>query len=106
MVSTSRKLSLIAKGDDIVLLQNSLSKIGYIIDSKEKTKKIFGKTTEKAVRKFQSENGLKITGKFDNLTANKIKKIVKSLGTEAGHGKSDKAAEHNNIRKKTKSNKM
>ena len=106
MVSTSRKLSLIAKGYDIVSLQNNLSKIGYFIDSKEKTKKIIGQTTEKAVRKFQSENELKITGKVDYLTANKIKKIVKSIGTEAEHGKSDKAAENDNIMKKTKSYKM
>ncbi len=106
MFSTSRKLSLIAKGDDIVSLQNSLSKIGYFIDSKEKTKKIIGQTTEKAVRKFQSENALEITGKVDYLTANKIKKIVKSIGTESAHGKLGKTAENNNIMKKTKSNKM
>src|SRR5688572_4146687 len=106
MVSISRKLSLIAKVHDIVSLQNSLSKIGYFIDSKEKTKKIIGQTTEKAVRKFQSENELKITGKVDYLTANKIKKIVKSIGTEAEHGKSYKTAENDNIMKKTKSYKM
>ena len=40
MVSISRNLSLNAKGDGIGLLHNSLSKIGYLIDCKEKTKKI------------------------------------------------------------------
>ena len=75
MVSISRKLSLIVKRDDIEL-QKTLSKIGYFIDTKEKTKEIFGKTTEKAIRRFQSENGLQITGIDDDKTADKIMKII------------------------------
>ncbi len=105
MVSISKNLSLIPKGEDISHLQNGLSKIGYFIDSKEKINKIFGKTTEKAVKKFQSENRLEITGKVDNLTADKIKRIAKSMGTKGRHRKSDKTTK-DNIMKKTKSKKM
>jgi hypothetical protein len=104
MVSLSRNLSFKAKGDDVGLLQNSLASIGYVIDSKEKTRKIFGKTTEKAVRKFQSEYGLRISGKVDDITRAKIVKIAGADGTQ-GKGKPDTLLE-NDITKETKSNAM
>ena len=97
MVSRSRHLSLNAKGKDVGLLQNRLFKIGYVIDAREQTEKVFGKTTEKAVKKFQSENRLKITGKVDDDTANKIKKILKSEGRQIRR-KSNRILENTSIK--------
>ena len=69
MFSITRNLSFKAKGNDVALLQDALSEIGYTIDSKEKMENVFGKSTKKAVIMFQSKYGIQATGIVDNVTA-------------------------------------
>jgi Tc toxin complex TcA C-terminal TcB-binding domain/Neuraminidase-like domain/Putative peptidoglycan binding domain/Salmonella virulence plasmid 28.1kDa A protein len=81
-----RELSLRMHGDDVEFLQESLAKLGYVIDPKEKFKKAFGKTTGNAIRKFQSDYGLEITGIFDYKTEYKMKEIIPADGSKGHDG--------------------
>lgn len=82
-MSLSRNLSLNTRGKDVVLLHKGLAKIGFTIPKGEIEKKIFGKATEEAIRKFQSDNSLPVTGIVNEVTTNAILRVLTERGALA-----------------------
>ena len=68
-----RNLYLRMRGDDVELLQSELRRLGSSIDDEEG---FFGKTTRRAVLKFQEEHELEPTGIVDEITAAAINSAV------------------------------
>lgn len=62
--------------DDVLILQQELKNLGFFTN--EETTTYYGDVTEKAVMDFQKSEGLEITGEFDNVTFEAIKKFRKS----------------------------
>lgn len=72
LVYASPTLSQGSKGHEVAILQQTLVDAGYnipIIDG------FYGLDTERAVSEFQKNNKLKVTGKVNNATWRKLKKI-------------------------------
>lgn len=75
-LSSNKNKAHFARGDkheELVELQEKLSVNGYSTNGIEG---IFGQGTEKAVKAFQKDNGLKVTGKIDSKTKAKIKALL------------------------------
>ena len=74
-----RTLETGSKGLDVALLQSSLVELGekISIDS------IFGKATASAVKLFQSENALPVTGIYDSATRNELQIALQSARFKA-----------------------
>ncbi|MFA6407608.1 MAG: peptidoglycan-binding domain-containing protein [Candidatus Paceibacterota bacterium] len=68
------------KSDAVNLLQIALYKAGYYKDGL--ITGYYGKLTEAAVKKFQSENGLSVTGRLDRVSASKLDGSVKEYFEE------------------------
>ena len=64
-----QKLQRDSKCVDVGILQFKLGKLGYDVGNADM---IFGGQTERAVRKFQSNNELPVTGVVDSITWNKL----------------------------------
>ena len=76
MKLTRRQLMVRMRGDDVELLQKELKLLGYSIRDR---KGFFGRSTKKAVRKFQEISGLETTGVVDQSTARLINEAVDKL---------------------------
>ena len=63
-----------SEGSAVVELQTALTIVGYHIQ----VDGIYGKDTERAVAEFQRDNKLKITGKTNNTTWKKLRKLSSS----------------------------
>ena len=63
--SAEEMLRLGASGDDVKALQNRLAELGY---TTTETDGVFGEGTERALKQFQSENDLLVTGMADAVT--------------------------------------
>lgn len=70
-----RALSLGARGDDVVQLQQSLTALGYPVPATG----YYGTMTRRAVAAFQSEIGLPVTGKADGPTIQAIRDEIANL---------------------------
>jgi carboxyl-terminal processing protease len=67
-------------GDEVKLLQGMLNTLGYGPSGQDG---LFDAQTETALRKFQSENGLKSNGKFADATSHKLVEMLREkLGRE------------------------
>lgn len=65
------------KGEQVTNAQEMLRGLGYTIKDKDE---VYGEDTEKAVKDFQKENDLKVTGKIDEDTAGVIQsKIIEYI---------------------------
>ncbi len=69
MKPDARNLSVNMRGEDVKLLQKTLSKLGFSIEDKDG---FFGKTTRRAVLDIQKKHGIKATGIVDKETAEVI----------------------------------
>ncbi len=69
MKPDARNLSVNMRGEDVKLLQKTLSKLGFSIEDKDG---FFGKTTRRAVLDIQKKHGMKATGIVDKETAEVI----------------------------------
>ena len=67
------------QGDDVALLHQELSLLGYNISAQEIQQKLFAQTTTEAVSDFQSQHNLQVTGKVDESTAKAINEAVDAL---------------------------
>ena len=65
-----------AKGSEVSDLHRALEFLGLSISANEKNKCVFGDATRKAVRKFQRDNQLEITGEVNASTADLLNRIV------------------------------
>jgi peptidoglycan hydrolase-like protein with peptidoglycan-binding domain len=65
MKPDARNLSVNMRGEDVKLLQKTLSKLGFSIGDKDG---FFRKTTRRAVMDIQKKHGLKATGIVDKET--------------------------------------
>lgn len=71
------------EGDSVKRIQELLAKYGYL--SKDNVKGYYGEITEKAVKSFQSNNGLTADGSVGQLTMAKLTgNSVKSAGSSGG----------------------
>ncbi|MDP5275916.1 S41 family peptidase [Chengkuizengella axinellae] len=66
-------LSLESVGENVKTLQIMLESLGF---NPERSDGFFDVKTEAALKNFQAENGLSVTGKVDELTANEIEKQI------------------------------
>ena len=74
----SRTLKNGSEGDDVKEMQSGLIRLGYDL-GKWGADGDFGDCTEDAVKKFQSDNGLKVSGKFDSSTYKVFAKLIVNL---------------------------
>lgn len=58
-VKVSRQLKYQISGPDVAIVQLKLKELGYLT---ERADGIFGKVTEEAVKKYQEDNGMEVTG--------------------------------------------
>ncbi|HEX6594517.1 MAG TPA: peptidoglycan-binding protein [Bacillota bacterium] len=86
--STSPPLKKGTRHEDLIDLKKMLNYSGY---GGIKVTNYFGSYTEKRVKQFQKNNGLKITGEIDRRTKNKINKNFASIYQKGG--------KHPNIKK-------
>ncbi|MDW2800391.1 peptidoglycan-binding protein [Clostridium boliviensis] len=76
------------QGDSVIKIQQLLNKYGYL--SKGNITGYYGEVTEKAVKAFQSRNGLSSDGAVGQMTMNKLTGSgVKSAGTSGGGSAND-----------------
>ena len=71
-----RNLSANMTGDDVALLHVELQKLGFRIPTAEFQKQRFGRQTGEAIRAFQIQHHLPVTGKVDERTATLINRDV------------------------------
>lgn len=69
-VKIQRVLKYQTTGADVVVLQIKLKELGYL---HERADGIYGKATEEAVRKYQQDKGMEVTGVVN-------KAVVETLG--------------------------
>src|SRR5215469_11809908 len=72
MTQHNNNLSLHQKGKDAALLQSQLTTLGYTIAASEIHSESFGESTLQAVIQFQQGEGLPVTGRVDDATAQAI----------------------------------
>ena len=77
LTRTVHHLRLNMKSEKVQKLQKNLAWLGYTIHNEEYASQFYGKTTREAVRKFQKDHILPVTGKVDSATA---KVINRELG--------------------------
>jgi len=80
MGSPKRILSVGTSGHNVLSLQNNLKLLGYYISKREIKDNLYGNSTEKAIKRFQSENNLNETGVADELTINNLYEFAKEQG--------------------------
>ncbi|PJW20219.1 glycoside hydrolase, partial [Geobacillus thermodenitrificans] len=78
-VPTARTLSVGMRGDDVKVLQQRLKQLGYF--KYPEITGYFGTVTEAAVKQFQQANGLKVTGKADAVTIERLRQAVSKQAT-------------------------
>ncbi|ARP44167.1 Peptidoglycan endopeptidase LytF [Geobacillus thermodenitrificans] len=78
-VPTARTLSVGMRGDDVKVLQQRLKQLGYF--KYPEITGYFGTVTEAAVKQFQQANGLKVTGKADAVTIERLRQAVSKQTT-------------------------
>lgn len=66
-----------SSGHQVIELQEGLEALGYELGACDGA---FGPATEKAVKSFQSDQGLKVDGKAGNLTIETLNKLLKEKG--------------------------
>lgn len=76
-----KALSFGSIGDDITNLHKELINLGYTVHADEIGKTFFGKSTQEAVTKFQSEHQLDATGVVDEATVLKWCELTKRNGS-------------------------
>ncbi len=59
----ARVLKIFMRGKSVRMLQESLRSMGYKVDDRDS---MFGTSTRDAVKSFQRQRGLKVTGQVDN----------------------------------------
>src|SRR5664280_2710059 len=59
-------------GGDVARLHAQLQQLNFHIPATELTKKTFGPATQRAVKRFQQQQGLPVTGTVDEETASKL----------------------------------
>ena len=77
LTRTVHYLRLNMKSEKVQKLQKNLVWLGYKIHNEEYTSQIFGKTTREAVKQFQTDHVVPVTGRVDSVTA---KALNKELG--------------------------
>ncbi|MFD7916848.1 neuraminidase-like domain-containing protein [Streptomyces sp. NPDC059752] len=80
MKLSGRNLELQLEGDDVRRLQAELGRIGLDISRDEVDAARYGRSTEGAVRQFQEEHGVGVTGIVDDETALRISHAVHATG--------------------------
>lgn len=68
-IKVQRELKYQMNGSDVVILQLKLKELGYLIGRADG---IYGKGTEQAVRRYQEEQGLEITGAVNRKLIQKL----------------------------------
>lgn len=68
-VKVSRQLKYQISGPDVAIVQLKLKELGYLT---ERADGIFGKVTEEAVRKYQEDNGMEVTGTVNKEMADRL----------------------------------
>jgi peptidoglycan hydrolase-like protein with peptidoglycan-binding domain len=69
LTRTVHYLRLNMKSEKVQKLQKNLAWLGYKAHNEEFTSQVYGKTTREAVKKFQTDHILPITGRVDSATA-------------------------------------
>lgn len=69
LTRTVHHLRLNMKSEKVQKLQKNLTWLGYKIHNEEFTSQVYGKTTREAVKKFQTDHILPVTGWVDSVTA-------------------------------------
>lgn len=83
-------LALGEQGDNVTRIQQLLNKYGYLTSSN--VTGYYGEITEKAVKSFQSNNGLNADGSVGQLTMNKLTgSNAKKAGSSGSSGNSSKS---------------
>lgn len=77
------------KGEAVRNIQHLLISQGYLIDSADGT---YGNNTEYAVKSFQKEQGISVTGKVDGVTLAAIRENNKRFTVSAGQEKKGQGA--------------
>lgn len=82
-VPDAQELSLVTKNlrlnmvsPHVSEMQKNLSFLGYKIDEKEYKTQKYGKTTVKAVKQYQKDNNLSVTGHYDKSTSASINQAI------------------------------
>jgi len=70
-----------AQGDQVKTLQNNLTKTGATLPSDETGQSAFGAGTVDAVKQFQAQNKLSVTGTVDPVTHAMLNNAVAVAGT-------------------------
>jgi peptidoglycan hydrolase-like protein with peptidoglycan-binding domain len=74
-------LGLAAQGDQVKTVQTGLTKVGFTIPAAETTQSTFGAGTAAAVKQFQAQAHLPVTGVIDATTAAMLNNAVTVAGT-------------------------
>src|SRR5215212_8140374 len=77
-----RELRAGMTGADVATLHRELAQLGFTIPREESQQRRFGKGTQEAVRKFQGEHGLDVTGVVNQQTADLINAEVAELSAK------------------------
>ncbi len=72
MTQHNNNLSLHQQGEDVALLQSRLMTMGHTIATSEILSELFGESTQQAVIQFQQAEGLPVTGRVNDATAQAI----------------------------------
>jgi hypothetical protein len=70
-----------AQGDQVKTLQSNLTKIGAILPGAETNQGVFGAGTVDAVKQFQAQNKLPVTGTLDPVTQSMLNNAAAVAGT-------------------------
>ena len=81
MLVLSPPLSETAQGDQVKTIQTNLAKIGFTLPAAETNQTTFGVGTEAAVKQFQTQAHLPITGTVDATTQAMLSKAAALAGT-------------------------
>jgi peptidoglycan hydrolase-like protein with peptidoglycan-binding domain len=81
MLVSSPPLSLVTQSDQVKTVQNNLTKVGFTIPATESGQGTFGAGTVAAVKEFQAQAGLPVTGLIDAVTQAMLNNAAALAGT-------------------------
>ena len=82
MLVSSPPLSATAQGNQVKTIQTNLAKIGFTIPAGETNQTMFGAGTEAAVKQFQAQAHLPVTGVIDAGTEGMLITAAAVAGTD------------------------
>ncbi len=84
LITVTKTLRLNMVSLQVSEMQKGLAHLGFKISEKEFKTQTFGKTTIKAIKKFQVENVLVETGHFDKATSTLVNSLITAANPSAG----------------------